>query len=388
MIPLCEPTLGERELGYLRTCIEDGWVSADGPFVGRLESAIAQWHGTGMHACCSSSGTTALQLALVSLGLNPGQIVLVPSLSFVATLNPVIHCGAEPLVLDVERETLGLDPQVLRTWLGRETLRRQGLCYDRKTGRRIFGVIAVHLYGIPCAIHELKAVCDEFGLRLVEDNAEALGALAGGVPTGSIGDASILSFNGNKTITAGGGGMVLSRDEELVTRARYWSNQARTHSAADPGDFGFNYRMSNLQAAVGLAQFERMDELLAARREHHSVYREGFGEAGLSLVEGRSEDSPSWWLHVLRDNGSEGVDRLEAKLRERGISSRRVFQPFDRSPLYGRFARAECCVAGSARDHCLALPSSAHLAPADQRRIIEAVAELLGRRAEVLEATG
>ncbi len=373
MIPLCEPTLGSREMSYLRECITDGWVSAEGPFVSRFEQALARRHGKEFHAACTSSGTTALQLALMASGLAPGDLVIVPAMSFLATLNPVVHCGAEPLVMDIEAQTLGLDPARLREWLPGATLKRNGRCYDRLTGRRLFGVIAVHLYGIPCAIREIREICQEYGLELIEDNAESLGALSSDQPTGTFGRASILSFNGNKAITAGGGGMVLSSDEELVSRVRNWANHARECNGDDPGEYGFNYRISNLQAAVGLAQVERMDELIGARQHHHEAYRKAFRAAGLHMVEGRESDKPTWWLHVLRSAGELSAEELMERLGSDGIQGRRLFKPFNQVALYERFARDECPVAAAQYERAIALPSSAHLTPEDREIVIQKV---------------
>jgi perosamine synthetase len=379
MIPVSEPTLGRRELAYLEECISGGWVSADGPFVARFERAVAELHGPGFHAAACSSGTAALQLALISLGLRPGELVIVPALSFVATLNPILHLGAEPVLLDVESETLGLDPAAVSNWLERETVARHGARFERRSGRRVFGLLPVHLYGLPCAVAGLAAIAAGHGLVLLEDNAEALGALSAGRPTGSWGQASIVSFNGNKAITAGGGGMVLSEDAELIARAAAWSNHGRRSGGGEPLDYGFNLRISNLQAAVGLAQVERAGELLGARRRHHAAYTAELAELGLSLVPGRDGDRPSRWLHLLRLPEGCAADELQRRLLAEGVQSRRVFTPFHRMPLYAPFARGDCPVADRLHGSLLALPSSAHLSTAQRRRVVESLGRILRR---------
>lgn len=380
MIPVSEPTLGKRELAYLQDCIESGWVSADGPYVAKLERAVAAMHGPRMHAAACSSGTAALQLALLSGGLRPGEIVIAPALSFVATLNPILHLGAEPAVLDVEAHTLGLDPKVVRDWLQRETVARHGARFERSSGRRVFGLLPVHLYGVPCSIAELAQLAEEFGLTLIEDNAEALGAEAAGRPTGAWGQASIVSFNGNKAITAGGGGMIVSPDADLVARSAAWANHGRASTQDEATDYGFNLRLSNLQAAVGLAQVERAPELLAERRRRHVAYAEALGDLGLATVQGRVGDRPSWWLHLLRLPEGQSAQELQVRLAAFGVQSRLVFRPFHRMPLYQRFARGDCPVADRAHGSVLALPSSAHLSEDQFRQVIDAVERSTARR--------
>jgi perosamine synthetase len=374
MIPLSEPSLGPLEMRYVQDCLREGWVSAEGPWVGRFEEAVARLHGPGMHAAACSSGTAALQLALIALGLRPGELVVVPALSFAATVNPVIHLGGEPVVLDVEEVSLGLCPDVLRAWLERETLRRQGALFERHSGRRVFGLIPVHLYGLPCRIRELAALAEEWGLVLVEDNAEALGALSGGRRTGTFGQAAVLSFNGNKAVTAGGGGMVLAADPAVTERAAFWANQARRAGGREPEDYGFNLRLSSLQAALGLAQVERMEELLAGRRRQHEAYRGELAALGLELLEGRADDQGSWWLNIVRSLQPGAPERLVSELAAAGVQARRVFAPFDGNPLYASYARASCAVARRAYESCLALPSSSHLGDEKRVRVVAALA--------------
>lgn len=379
MIPLSEPTLGPLEMSYLQDCLAGGWISAEGPWVGRFERAVADLHGSETHAAACSSGTAALQLALIALGLRPGELVIVPALSFAATVNPIIHLGGEPVVLDVEEEALGLSPEAVKAWLERETIRRQGAVFERRSGRRVFGLLPVHLYGMPCRIHDLAALALEWGLVLVEDNAEALGALSRGRRTGTLGQAAILSFNGNKTVTSGGGGMVLSGEPAVTERAAFWANQARRAGQAEPEDYGFNLRLSSLQAAVGLAQVERLDELLAGRRRQHEGYGEALGALGIDLLEGHDGDACTWWLSVARGLEAGAPARLMEELAAAGVQVRRVFQPFDANPLYAPYARMQCPAARNAYESCLALPSSAHLKDADRGLVVEELARGLRR---------
>lgn len=386
MIPLSEPSIGPAEMSMVQECLREGWVSAEGPWVGRFEDAVAGLHGAHVHAAACSSGTAALQLALISLGLRPGELVIVPALSFAATVNPILHLGAEPVILDVEEEALGLSPVAARAWLERETLRRQGAVFERRSGRRVFGLLPVHLYGMPCRIHELCELAEEFGLVLLEDNAESLGARARGQVTGTFGQASILSFNGNKTITAGGGGMVLSADSGVVERAAYWANQARHKGQADPEDYGFNLRLSSLQAALGLAQVQRLPELMAGRAAQRKGYLALAHALGLDMVGGVERDEPTWWLNLLCGLGVGQPEILVEALSAVGIQARRIFRPFDQWPIYAAYARMDCTVAAHAYATQLALPSSSHLQDADRRRVMEQIAAHSHRQAPVLEA--
>lgn len=394
MIPLSEPSLGHAELASVQACLKEGWVSAEGPWVGRFEEAVAKLHGPHIHATACSSGTAALQLALIALGLRPGELVIVPALSFAATVNPILHLGGEPVILDVEEHALGLSPEVTRAWLERETLRRQGAVFERRSGRRVFGLLPVHLYGMPCRIHDLSALAEEFGLVLLEDNAEALGARTRGQLTGTFGHGAILSFNGNKTITAGGGGMVLSSDEEVVERASYWANQARHKGQAEPQDYGFNMRLSSLQAALGLAQLERLPELLGGRVHQHDSYTRLLGDSGLTLLDGHMGDEPSWWLNIVRGLEPGQPELIEQRLRGAGIQARRVFRPFDQWPIYSPYARMDCVVAARAFSTQLALPSSSHLEDSQRQRVVQALQQSLnwgqgiGATLELVDAGG
>jgi dTDP-4-amino-4,6-dideoxygalactose transaminase len=229
---------------------------------------------------------------------------------------------------------------------------------------------------MPCRIHDLCDLAQEHGLAVLEDNAEALGARSRGRLTGTFGQAAILSFNGNKTITAGGGGMVLSADESITARAAYWANQARRPGQPDPDDYGFNFRLSSLQAALGLAQLERLDELLAGRRVQHEAYRGPLSRLGLELLEGHAGDEASWWLSIATGFGGR-LDKLVEELSQRGVQARRVFRPFDCWPLYSSYARMECRVARRSYDRCLALPSSSHLDAAGRGLVLDSLTDCL-----------
>jgi perosamine synthetase len=377
MIRLSDPTFNGNELKYLQECIQTGWVSSEGQFVGRFERELAAYHGSGFYATACSSGTAALQLALASLELRPGEIVLVPNISFLSTINAVLHLGGIPVLIDVDPNTMGLCPDSVKKWIDEFTMLRSGSLFVRGSGRRLFGMLAVHLYGIPCRINELNKISNEFGITLVEDNAEGIGALSSNQPTGSFGEASILSFNGNKTLTAGGGGMVVSRNKDLIDTAANWANHCRETAQSDPSDFGFNLKLTNLQAAVGLAQFEQLESFIEQRRYSHDLYSEGFRNIGLDLVSGLHKDTPSWWLHALKLPDANTLNRVQRGLTNAGIMSRRLFKPFSEQAIYKDFAHGEYQQADKLYSTILGLPSSSHLEEYQIKQVVDTITRQL-----------
>lgn len=321
-IPVSAPALLGNERRYVDECIDSTWISSIGSFIGRFEREFAGYCEV-EHAVSCVNGTVALHLALLGLGIGPGDEVLVPSLTYVATANAVRYCGAEPVFVDSDPSTWNLDPADLR----------------RKVTPRCRAVIAVHLYGRPAAMDEILAVAGEHGLRVVEDCAESIGAFYGGRPTGSLGDVAAFSFFGNKVITCGEGGMVLTRDAALGRTIRQLKGQGQ--------DFerrywfpvvGYNYRMTNIQAALGLAQLERIGDYLAARDEIASWYREELaGHPGLRLAaaDGPAERSVCWlWSVVLETADPELRDEVMVRLRAAEIDSRPFFYPCHILPPY------------------------------------------------------
>jgi perosamine synthetase len=319
-IPVAEPDLGGNELDYVTDCIRSGWVSSGGAYVERFELAVAEWCGV-RHAVAASSGTSALHLALASLGIGPGDEVIVPALSYVASANAVTYTGARPVFVDVDADTWNLD--IARV--------------ESRISARTRAIMPVHLYGYPVDMERLLAVARKAGVWVIEDACEALGSECSGRRVGGLGDIGCLSFYGNKLVTTGEGGMLLTNSGEVAVAARELRNQAMTGTRYWHARLGFSYRLTNLQAAVGLAQMERVEEFVEARRRVASKYGNLLcGTPGLRLYR-----EPAWsrsvpWLYSLLVTDEFVLDRdgLIAHLAACGIESKPFFMPLPRLPMY------------------------------------------------------
>ena len=315
--PLHAPELGPAEREAVADCLASGWVSYAAPQVRAFEADLARHLGTA-DAVATCSGTAALHLALASLGVGPGDEVLMPALTFVATANAARYCGAEPHFVDVEPETLGVDPEALARHLARTAAPDgRGGARDRRTGRRLAALVVVHAFGRPALMEGLREVAGRFGLPVVEDAAQALGSARGDTPAGRLGRLAAFSFNGNKVITAGGGGALVGGDRALLERARHLATTARRphpwrleHDAV-----GFNYRMPGLNAALARAQLGRLPGLLARKEALAARYREAL--AGLAtFLEARPAWTPLHRLPMYRDRPRAALPVTEAAARE------------------------------------------------------------------------
>lgn len=360
-IPVAEPMIGERELAYVTDAVRSGWVSSIGEYVTRFEESIAAACGA-RYAVATSSGTTALHLALAALDVGAGDEVIVPSLTFVATANAVRYLGATPVFADSDAGCWCIDPAEI----------------ERCISPRTKAIVPVHLYGHPADMDAIVAIASAHGVAVIEDAAEALGAACRGRPVGAIGDAGILSFYGNKLITTGEGGMLVTRSAAVAERARL----LRDH-AMDPrrrywhGEVGYNFRITNLQAALGVAQAERMAEFLARKREIAARYRAGIEDiAGLELQRELSWAASSWWMSTVELGPAFGMDRdtLARALEARGIDTRPAFVPVHTLPPY-REPRVLHNAQRVAR-RGLTLPSAASLTWDDQEYVVTCLREI------------
>jgi len=361
-IPLSVPVLAGNESAYLQACVEENWVAANGRFTRAFEEAFAERHGV-PEAVSTVTGTAALHTALVDLGIGPGDEVIVPDLTFIASANPIRYVGASPVLADVEGQSYTLDPAQL-----------EELVSDRTRA-----IIAVHLYGHPVDMDPVLELARSRGLFVVEDATEALGSLYKGRPCGTLGDIGCFSFNGNKVITTGGGGMLLARDPERLAHMRLLTLQGRVPGSREyvHAEVGFNYVMSNLQGALGLAQLEQLDELLEARREIAERYRRALeGVEGLTCAGEQRWASSNFWLSsILVDPALYGEDRdaLAERLAAAGIDTRPFFWPLHRQAPYEGCAPVPPRTSAHLHEVGLCLPSSASLAPADQDRVLSLV---------------
>ena len=378
-IPLSVPELHGNELAYLRACIETGWVSSAGPFVDRFEASVAAAVGA-THAVATASGTAALHTALLVAGVVPDDEVLVSALTFIAPANAIRYAGAWPVFIDAEPRHGQMDTGTALEFLGR-CLRRDGGLVNPATGRRVRALLPVHILGHPVDLDPLLAAAREFGLRVVEDATESLGARYHGRPVGHLGDVACFSFNGNKLITTGGGGMLVSDDPELAARARYLTTQAKddaieyVHQA-----IGYNYRLTNIQAALGVAQMELLAEFLAAKLRIATTYGDELASIpGVGVMEEAPWAASAWWMYTIRiDERKYGMDSrsLMKALDARNIQTRPLWQPLHLSPAHAGAPRRDCPVAEAWNRTALSLPCSSGLTEIDQERVIAAIREL------------
>jgi len=363
---LHEPTFAGREWDYVKDCLDSGWVSTAGDYVERFEAMLADFTGVA-HAVATVNGTAALHTALKLIGVQAGDEVIVPTLTFVATANAATYLGAVPHLADCEERTLGLDATKLAAHLETVAEPANGARRNRATGRRIAAVVCMHTFGHPVDLDALVRVCERFGVPLIEDAAESLGSYYKSRHTGNHGRLSILSFNGNKTVTTGGGGAVLTNDDGLAKAARHLTTTAKTpHKWEYAHDqAGFNYRLPNLNAALGCAQLERLPDLLARKRRLAEAYDAAFaGRNGVRFFREPDFARSNYWLNALlldRDVADDRDAVLE-RTNARGFMTRPAWTPMHRLPMYDDCPRMDLGAADDLYRRLINIPSSAHLA--------------------------
>jgi perosamine synthetase len=376
MIPLAIPNVGERERSLLTDCIDEGWISSVGPYVTRFEEALRDSCGA-QAAVAVTSGTAAIHLALRMAGLQPDEEVVVPSLTFIAPANAVRQHLAWPVFVDVDPDTWQIDPAAVRRFLTTQCERREGRLVNISTGRPVVGIVPVHLLGHPVPLDELAAIAVEFDLFLVEDAAEAMGTWFGdGTPVGGRGRFVCFSFNGNKIVSTGGGGAILTDDPQIAERARFLSTQAKS----EPDEYihseiGYNYRLTSLQAAVGIAQMERLEDFVARKVEIAATYRSAFERAGAPFEYMRPTAGVrcTWWLSTVVLPDGSNLRSIMHGMREKGVMVRPLWQPLHRSPaMAGSFA-ADCSTADRLYARALSLPSSTGLTDEEVQTVVTAL---------------
>lgn len=361
MIPVAEPYLGERELEYVTECIKTGWISSIGKYVTKFEEEFSKFCGV-KYGVATSNGTTALHLALVSLGIGKGNEVIVPTLTFVAVANAVTYTGAKPVFVDSEPTTWNIDPDKI----------------EKAITKRSRAIIPVHLYGHPANMDSIMDVAKKYRLFVIEDAAEAHGALYKGKKAGSFGDMSCFSFYGNKIITTGEGGMVLTNSAKLNKRLRFLKNHgmSKTRRYYHP-EIGFNYRLTNVQSALGLAQLERIDETIAKKRKDASLYNKLLeGIKGIILPPEEAWARNVYWMYSVLINEKLGLsrDKLMMRLREKGIDTRPLFIPMHQLPPHK--CKGNFPVADRLSSQGMNLPSSAKLKKKEIKYICETIKNL------------
>lgn len=374
MIPLAVPNLAGREAEYLQECVATTFVSTVGPFVSRFETMVAEAAGCA-HAVATSAGTTGLHAALVAVGVRHGELVVLPSLTFIASANAIAHCGAQPWLLDVDPASWTLDPALLARVLAEQTHRRDdGAVIHTASGRRVAAIMPVHTLGMPADMDPIVAAAHAHGLPVVADSAAALGATYDGRPVGRLGaDLSVFSFNGNKTVTAGGGGAVAGDDAALCALVRHLTTTARVGSDYDHDHVGFNYRMTNLQAAVGCAQMENLDRFVARKRAIRAHYDAAFADLpGLAAFPAPDwAASACWFSGFVMTQGDPAA--LRQALRADGIDARPFWKPMHLQAPYRDAPRTAQTVAESLWARVVTLPCSTGITAAELDIVVAAV---------------
>ena len=362
---LHEPRFHGNEWTYLKECLDSTYVSSVGKFVDRFESELAAFTGA-KRAVAVVNGTSALHIALLLAGVKAEDEVLMPALTFIATANAISYCGAKPHFVDSEARSLGMDAVALRDYLSAISEMRDGSCINRVTGRVIRAMVPMHTFGHPVDIEALLAIAHDFRIRLIEDAAESLGSMVGGQHTGTFGLMGTMSFNGNKTITTGGGGAILTNDLELAARAKHLTTTSKLSHRwnFDHDEVGYNYRLPNLNAALGCAQLEQLNGFLEDKRRLFERYRLAFEDVkGLSIVTEPKGCRSNYWLQTLLidESFADQRDAVLSATNEAGLMTRPVWTLMHRLPMYNKATKAPLHVAESLERRLINIPSSSGL---------------------------
>jgi aminotransferase in exopolysaccharide biosynthesis len=353
----CPEFLG-NEKKYLIECIDTKYVSYIGRFVADMEAKIKEIIGV-KFAVAMVNGTAALHMLLLAAGVRPGDEIITQSLSFAATAAAIAHAGGTPVFVDVERETLGMSPESLKNFLLKNTELKDGKCINKKTGRPIKAVIPMHTFGHPVRVEAIQEMCEAYSLMLIEDAAESLGSYYKGKHTGSFGKAGILSFNGNKPVTTGGGGMVITDDEKIAERVRYISTTAKRPHRWEfyHDEVGYNLRMPSVNAAIGLAQLEYFSAIVANKRETADLYRDFFVSINMPFVTEPVNARSNYWLNAILFNDRKERDEFLEYSNDNGIQTRPAWTLLHKLPPYMNCQHTETPNAQYIEDRLVNIPS-------------------------------
>lgn len=334
-IPLHRPVFTGNESKYLLGCIKSGMVSSIGPKVVEFEDSISKFTQT-RFAVATVNGTAALHISLVVAGVQSGDEVITQALTFVATANAISYAGASPVFLDVDQDTLGLSPNSLRAWLERNVELKSGRAINKFTGARVSACVPMHTFGLPLRINEISRICEQYGIKLIEDAAESLGSKIGHRHVGSFGLMAAISFNGNKIITTGGGGMVLTNDKGAADKLRHLTTTAKfPHKYEYVHDqVGFNYRMPNVNASIGLAQFEQISRILVSKAKVAEIYGSSLSKIGYSLVRPIVGSETNNWLNAIILESKSQRDEVLRITNESGVLTRPIWELMSELPMY------------------------------------------------------
>lgn len=334
-IPLHAPVFDGNEKAYLNECIDSTFVSSVGKFVDEFELKLAEYIGVKKAVVCVN-GTNAIHLCLKLVGVEAKDEVITQPLTFIATTNAITYANAIPVFVDVDKDTMGLSPKSMLDFLEQNAEVKNKTCFNKNTGRRIKACLPMHTFGHACRIEEIKQICEEYHIELVEDAAEAMGSRYKGQHLGSFGKLGAISFNGNKIMTTGGGGVIVTNDETLAKQAKHLSTQAKTPHAWEyhHDEIGYNYRMPNLNAALGLAQLEQLDQFLEKKRNLAQAYKTFFEKQGIKTFEERTDEKSNYWLNAIILESLEERDLFLKEMNDAGVMIRPIWQLMTKLPMF------------------------------------------------------
>tara|TARA_B110000503_G_scaffold108636_1_gene162491 strand:- start:824 stop:1972 length:1149 start_codon:yes stop_codon:yes gene_type:complete len=376
MIPLSIPNINGNEWQYVKDCLDTGWISSAGEYVNRFEEAIQNYTGA-KHAIACMNGTAGLEVSLNLAGVSSNDIVIAPNLTFVATLNAISYSGAEIALIDVCEDSWQMDVELLLNWLQSNTTTKivngKSMTTDKISGKKIGAIIPVYVLGGFIDIDKLVEISATYGIPLIEDSTEALGSFKNGKHAGTFGLTGVLSFNGNKIISTGGGGMILTNDTDIANRAKHITTTAKT----DPLDYfhdevGYNYRLVNVLAAIGVAQMEKFDIILKRKKEIDALYRNELDGVGdINFQDNDPDSDPNCWLFTFR---TKKMRELLNHLNSHKIQSRPFWTPMNNLPMYRDLRYiSENDISNKIFKECISVPSSSNLTIEDQHKVISEI---------------
>lgn len=341
-IPLHEPRFYGNERKYVMDAIDSTFVSSVGAYVDKFEAMMCEITGA-KYAVALVNGTNALHLSLILAGVKKEEEVITQSLTFIATANAISYCNATPHFVDVDKETMGLSPSLLRTHLEEIAEMKDGKCFNKNTGKRIAACVPMHTFGLPLYIDELVELCNEYNIPVVEDAAESLGSYYKGKHTGTFGLLGTFSFNGNKTVTSGGGGAIVTDNEELAKRAKHLSTQAKIPHKWEyrHDEVAYNYRMPNLNAALACAQLEQLDEYIENKRELSDLYFEFFKDTDITLAREIKDTKANYWLNAVILKDKETRDAFLEETNSNGIMTRPIWGLMNNLEMFKNCPKAD-----------------------------------------------
>lgn len=359
-IPLHAPTFAGNEKKYLNECIDSTFVSSVGKFVNLFEEKVAEYTGA-KHAVVCVNGTNALQMSMIAVGVEQDDEVITQPLTFIATANAISYLKAHPVFVDVDKDTMGMSPKALEDYLVENTIQENGICINKNTGRKIKACIPMHTFGFACRIDEIAEICAKYHIELIEDAAEALGSYYKGKHLGRFGRLAAISFNGNKIITTGGGGIIITDDEALANRIKHLTTQAKIPHPWEykHDEIGYNFRMPNLNAALGLAQLEQLNGFLEKKRTLAKQYKSWFQEnSSIQFVSELEDNTSNYWINAIVLENREERDLFLKESNENGVMTRPIWALMNRLEMFKDCEKGDLSQAQWLEDRVVNIPSS------------------------------